>query len=147
VSYAPGKLKRITVRYSIVRGYRKTRPYQLAAPLRASLAFAIRGRGRRGAEGSAIGRYDCQRPGGALALSAMLSGSCFSTLLNPHQPAQLITPRPKPGSIRFLSGAASGLIAREEQRRQLRIVDGAAAVQCCGPRVRAITGEVLPLIG
>src|SRR5690349_907724 len=40
VSYAPGKLKRITVRYSIVRGYRETRPYQLAAPLGASLAIA-----------------------------------------------------------------------------------------------------------
>jgi hypothetical protein len=77
-------------------------------------------------------------------LGGLRPGVCLGTFLNTHQPAQLITPRPKPGSIRFLSGAASGLIAREEQRRQLRIVDGAAAVQCRGPRVRAITGEVLP---
>ena len=42
---------------------------------------------------------------------------------------------------------ASSVLARQEQRRQLRIVDGAATVQCCCPRVRAITREAFPQFG
>src|SRR5436190_20135050 len=42
---------------------------------------------------------------------------------------------------------ALGFIARQEQRRQLRIVDGAAIMQRRCVRVRAIAREALPQIG
>ena len=43
--------------------------------------------------------------------------------------------------------SASGFLARQKQRRQLRIVDGAATMQCRCVRVRAIAREALPQIG
>src|SRR5436190_5652267 len=42
---------------------------------------------------------------------------------------------------------ALGFLARQKQRRQLRIVDGAATMQRRCVRVRAIAREALPQIG
>src|SRR5438874_4515127 len=51
------------------------------------------------------------------------------------------------GTAQQPHSSASGFLARQKQRRQLRIVDGAATMQRRCVRVRAIAREALPQIG
>src|SRR6266550_9397890 len=67
----------------------------------------------------------------------------------PPRPAhhEISIPLPAFGTAQQPCQSASGFIARQKQRRQLRIVDGAATMQRRCVRVRAIAREALPQIG